>query len=92
MKSNLYKKYPHIIKGSIEEVPKGKEIVCGKNDKIVSHGKICVIKCSEFKESSCLKTRIINIQDAKQVNMCKACTRRLRNSRRRKRRNSKILS
>lgn len=79
----LYNKYPHIVKGSIELVPKGQEIICGKDIKIISHGKIAVIKCSNHDAPYCLKTRVINIQDIKQTTLCTACTRRLRNKRRR---------
>lgn len=81
----LYKKYAHIIPGSIELVLKGTEIQTGKNQKIISHGRICVIRC-EFADTApdCQKTRIINTQDARQTTKCSACTRRERNIRRRK--------
>lgn len=83
----LYKEYPHIIPGSIEEIPRGQIIVCGKNDKIKSHGRICVINCSGFElNPKCLKTRIINTQDLHQVTKCKECVRIERNTRRRLRR------
>ncbi len=80
----LYEKYSHIIKGSIENVPRGKDIRIGKNEKIKSHGKICIIRCEEVDFSPhCQKTRLINIQDAGQVKKCKACVRKARNMRRR---------
>jgi hypothetical protein len=81
----IYAKYPHIIKGSIESVQKGTIIKCGKNHELTSHGKICVIKCADIEiTQGCKKTRIINIQDAKQVTRCKFCTRNRRNIRRRR--------
>lgn len=83
-KDLLYRKYSHIIPGSIEEIARGQTIICGKSDKITSHGTICVIKCSDSEFSSiCLKTRIINIQDIGQVKRCKPCTKAARNLRRR---------
>ena len=84
----LYDKYPQIIAGSIEFVKRGQTVVGGKKNKWKSHGKICVINCknSEQKVSHCLKTRILNIQDAGQVKYCTACTRYNRNARRRARR------
>ena len=82
---DLYAKYSHIIPGSIEYVPKGVVVQAGKNQKIVSHGRICVIKCADADTASdCLKTRIINVQDARQTMRCKICVRRERNIRRRK--------
>jgi hypothetical protein len=84
---NLYEKYPHIIPKSIEEVLEGTTIVCGGKDKLISKGKICVIRCKNADtESKCLKTRVINIQDVNQVYMCKICVRLERNARRRIRR------
>ncbi len=80
-----YTKYPHIVTGSIEEVPRGTIIKCGANDQVKSHGKICVIKCQYADVNAyCLKTRVINLQDARQVKSCKICIRRSRNLRRRK--------
>ena len=80
----LYKKYPHIVDGSIEEIPRGKLIYCGQSS-IVSHGRIAIIKCANSDlETVCLKTRVINIQDAKQTKYCRLCTKRRRNERRRK--------
>jgi hypothetical protein len=84
--NELYKKYPHIMDGSIEEVPRGQVVLCGKNTKIISHGKIAIIKCLDKESPGCLKTRIINIQDAEQSKYCVVCTRRRRNTRRRLRR------
>ena len=82
-----YKKYPHIVPGSIEEVPSGTEISIGRHARITSHGKICVIRCIDYdKNKDCLKTRIINIQDAGQVKRCSSCTRHDRNIRRRRKR------
>lgn len=84
-KTDIYTKYPHIIPGSIEEVPKGTIVKCGANDQIRSHGKICVIKCQYADVNPyCLKTRVINLQDVRQVRSCKTCIRRSRNLRRRK--------
>lgn len=82
----LYEKYPHIVPGSIEEVDRGSVIVGGKDNKITSHGKIAIIRCVDSDEPGCLKTRIINVQDAGQTRYCAACTRRRRNERRRSRR------
>lgn len=86
----LYKKYPHIVDGSIEITDKGKIITCGKNSTVKSHGKICIITCKNSDKGiqHCLKTRIINIQDARQVTLCVACTRHERNTRRRQKRNA----
>jgi len=82
----LYEKYPHIVAGSIEDVQRGQVVVGGKDNKITSHGKIAIIKCSDQDMPGCLKTRIINVQDAGQTKHCVACTRRRRNERRRARR------
>jgi hypothetical protein len=82
----LYKKYPHIIEGSIEHVQHGQTIHGGKDNKIIAHGRIAVIRCadSELKvHPSCMKTRIINVQDAAQTKYCTACIKRRRNERRR---------
>lgn len=83
---DLYKKYPHIIPGSIEEVDRGSMVMGGKDSRIKSHGKIAIIKCADSNIPGCLKTRIINVQDAEQTKYCSACTRRRRNERRRARR------
>lgn len=83
---DIYRKYPHIIHGSIEEVGRGIIIRGGKNNKITSHGKIAIIKCADINMPGCLETRIINIQDAEQTKYCSACTRRRKNERRRARR------
>ncbi|KKM81524.1 hypothetical protein LCGC14_1328900 [marine sediment metagenome] len=81
----IYKKYSHIIKGSIELVTRGTIIKCGKNYELTSHGKICVINCiNEEKSHQCMKTRIINIQDAGQVTLCRNCIRLKRNIQRRR--------
>lgn len=90
-KSNkeLYEKYQQIVPGSIEEIPKGQLIYCSKDQKIESHGKIAIIKCLDHEIPGCLKTRIINIQDARQTRYCIVCTKRRRNTRRRTRRNLK---
>lgn len=84
----LYKKYPHIIKGSIETVQRGKMVVGGKSNKVKSHGKICVISCENADKNihHCVRTRIVNIQDVGQVKFCISCTRYNRNARRRARR------
>jgi len=85
----LYQKYPHIIVGSVESVDRGQTVIGGKKNKWKSHGKICVINCENATNSNihyCLKTRIINVQDAEQVKFCTTCTRYNRNSRRRTRR------
>lgn len=87
----LYSKYPHIIVGSIESIERGQIITGGRKNKIKSHGKICVINCENAEKSVpyCLKTRIINVQDAGQVKFCTSCTRYNRNARRRTRRREK---
>ena len=78
-----YQKYPHIISGSIESVERGKIIKCGKEETLVSHGKICVIKCTtDSVVPNCKKTRIINLQDAKQVKQCSVCIKYMKNIRR----------
>jgi hypothetical protein len=80
----LYKKYPHIIPGSIEKTERGKIISCGKNETLLSHGTICVIKCAtDGMISNCRRTRIINTSDAKQVKQCRACLKYLKDTRRR---------
>lgn len=84
--NQLYEKYPHIVAGSIEDVPRGQTVMGGKNNKIISHGKIAIIKCLDYNVPGCLKTRIINVQDANQTKYCVACTRQRRNTRRRTRR------
>ncbi len=71
---DMYKKYPSILPGSIEKVPKGQTVSCGKNHQIKSKGVICIIKCIEAEfNPRCLKTRVINVQDVKQVTRCTAC-------------------
>lgn len=88
---DLYKKYEHIMKDSIEDIPKGTVIFCSKNESITSHGKICIIVCSEAeKTKECLKTRIINVQDARQVSMCRLCHKKMKNAKRRAKRKTKI--
>ena len=85
----LYKKYPHIINGSIERVDHGQIVCNGKGNKIVAHGRIAVIRCVDSKLKvypPCLKTRIINVQDAAQTKYCTTCVKRHRNERRRARR------
>jgi hypothetical protein len=85
----LYKKYPHIVLGSIQQTPKGKVILCSKDDKIVSHGLVCIIKCAtDGAVAACRKTRMINIQDAKQVKQCKTCIKYNHNLRRRLKRSN----
>ena len=82
-----YNKYSNIIQGSIELTAVGKEITSGKNKSLISKGRICIIQCEEADfNPRCRKTRIINLQDARQVKKCLACTRRDRNKRRRLRR------
>jgi len=88
---STYKKYPHIIPGSIEKVPVGKKILCGKlgkkDDILISRGMICVIRCAtDGAISVCRKTRIVNLQDVRQVKQCKACVRYLHNMKKRWRR------
>lgn len=86
---DLYQKYPHIIPKSIEEIPIGEKATYSK---LKSKGLICIIKCKNHKtEPKCLKTRVINIQDAKQVTMCEICI-RLERSKRRKEKRSSIKS
>lgn len=81
---DIYKKYPKIINGSIEKILHGTVVSCGKKDKIISHGVICVIKCPNSDTSNyCTKTRIINLQDIEQVSYCKSCIRQIRNARKR---------
>ena len=89
---DIYEKYGHIILGSIEEIPRGHTIVVSKNRKIVSHGKIAVIKCENSDDVKCLKTRIINVQDAGQTKLCETCTRIVRNTKKRIFRRSKKLN
>lgn len=86
--ADLYKKYPHIIAGSIEKADVGHIIKGGKGNAFKSHGKICVIKC-DAKLPGCVRTRIINIQDARQVKYCVECTKNKRNIRRNLRRRQK---
>lgn len=84
---DFYSLYPHIMPGSIERVPEGTRIQCGKDDEIISHGTICVIKCAtDGAIPGCRKTRVINLQDAKQVKQCRHCLRYLSNLRRRQKR------
>jgi hypothetical protein len=85
-----YNKYPHIIRGSIENIIKGTVIKCGKNDKITSHGRTCIIKCqTDGGIPGCHKTRMINLQDARQVKHCKFCVKYMRNLRKRQKRSRK---
>lgn len=58
----FYKKYGHVIRGSIREVEPGTTI----NGVVAVHGRICDIKCQETGES-----RTINVQDAWQVKYTK---------------------
>jgi len=90
MYNNIYTKYPYIVPGSIEKIPPGTKILCGKDDILISKGVICVIKCAtDGAITTCRKTRIINIQDASQVKQCKACIKYLHNMKRRLRRMEK---
>ena len=85
---DIYTKYPHIIPGSIEKIERGKIIKCGKDEEVVSHGRICIIKCgTDGVVPGCKKTRIINLQDAKQVKQCSVCTKYMKNIRRKIRKN-----
>lgn len=54
----FYKKYPHVVKGSVKEVKPGTEV----GGITAVHGRICKIKCQESG-----KLRTINVQDAFQV-------------------------
>lgn len=82
--NDLYKKYPNVLPGSIEEVPYGKKVMCGKDHTIASQGRICVIKCLEADFSiGCMKTRIININDLAVTKRCVVCVRLAANMRRR---------
>lgn len=58
----FYKKYGHVVRGSIREVEPGTTI----NGVVAVHGRICDIKCQETGES-----RTINVQDAWQVKYTK---------------------
>jgi len=83
----LYAKYPHIILGSIQRVPVGEKILCGKNDIIISKGTICIIRCATAGAIPvCRGTRMINTCEAYDVKQCRACQKYLINNRRRKRR------
>ena len=87
---DIYKKYPHIIPGSIEDFPKGKTVKCGKDEQFTSHGRICVINCiTDGAIAGCKKTRIINLQDAKITKHCSYCKRYLQNLRNRIREQSR---
>ena len=55
---SFYKKYPHVVAGSVKDVEVGKTVDGLK----VVHSRICKIKC---KDSG--KTRTIHTQDAHQV-------------------------
>jgi hypothetical protein len=59
------KKYPHVVKGTVKEVPKNSVIDGTK----AVHGRVCKIKCTE---RGCEKLRTINVQDAWQVKFCVA--------------------
>lgn len=57
---NFYKKYPHVVPGSVVEVSAGEKV-----GGVHSHGRRCQVTCSE-----CSSTREVNVQDAWQVKRC----------------------
>jgi len=82
--NELYQKYPHVLPGSIETTSVDKKIAVGKDEYLISKGRICVIRCAYADcFQHCQKTRIINLQDAKQVKHCNTCVKYMRNLRRR---------
>ena len=82
--NELYDKYLNIVPMSIQNVPKGQMVSCGRDDKITSLGAICIIKCMNADFSPvCTKTRIINIQELGIVTKCKQCLRAEHNLKRR---------
>lgn len=56
----FYKKYPHVVNGSVKEVDAGEKV-----GGVQSHGRRCQVKCDE-----CSKTREVNVQDVWQVKKC----------------------
>ncbi len=61
--ADFYKKYSHVVKGSVREPTKEDLKVLTK-----CHGRVCTIKCTD-----CGTERVINVQDAFQVTRCPAC-------------------
>jgi len=57
----FYRKYPHVVVGSVKEVAAGTKV----DGIVAAHGRICQIKCIETG-----KLRTINVQDAFQVKYC----------------------
>ena len=56
----FYKKYPHVVRDSVLEVPPDQEF-----QGVKSHGRVCQVKCAE-----CAATRTVNVQDVWQVKLC----------------------
>ena len=74
--TEFYKKYPHVVKGSVRDPNAADTKVVSE-----SHGKVCTIKCVE-----CKTERTINCQDAFQVKHCLECKDKLVKARRAQRR------
>ena len=58
----FYKKYPHVVHGSVREVPADQVY-----DGVKSHGRMCEIKC-QFEK--CGTKRTINTQNAWETEYC----------------------
>ena len=63
VKPDFYKKYPHVVPGSVRD-PSNSDL----RDVTKSHGKVCDVKCVD-----CKKVFTINTQDAFQCVRCDEC-------------------
>ena len=59
--TKFYRKYKHVVAGSLQTVKPGSKVSGFK----ATHGRVCTIKCVE-----CGKERVVNAQDAFQVDRC----------------------
>jgi len=85
----FYDKFPNIVRGSIESVPRCKKILRGKNSYLTSNGKICVVKCVYADTFYfCQKTKIVNLTSARTARYCLTCRRHLVNIKRNKRKHA----
>jgi hypothetical protein len=86
--AEFYKKYSHVVDGSVRDVAKGEEVDRGELlPPLVSKGKLCTVECT-----GCQVTFEVNLQDAFQSKRCPKCKRaaaKERRSNRRKARASK---
>ncbi len=59
--TKFYRQHKHVVAGSLQSVKPGTRVVGFK----AAHGRVCTISCVE-----CGKKRLINSQDAFQVDRC----------------------